>query len=163
MADHKVELAGPAGIGEFECVKFRTMIPDAEEDGEARLATLDDDRIVPSLKWMRSLRADEWRALARQYYEYGWWRSVVLRRHPSSLRARQVIPPVAVRGVLLGLVLGTRWRPALVVPASYAVAAAGAVRSAHRPLLAAAALVTTHFAWAAGIASEFVESAHRRP
>jgi exopolysaccharide biosynthesis polyprenyl glycosylphosphotransferase len=43
----------------FECVKFRTMIVDAEEDGRARLATLDDDRIVPALKWMRAMRADE--------------------------------------------------------------------------------------------------------
>ncbi len=44
---------------EFECLKFRTMVEDAEEDGRARLATLDDDRIVPSLRWMRSMRADE--------------------------------------------------------------------------------------------------------
>ncbi len=43
----------------FECAKFRTMIPDAEEDGRARLATLDDERIIPKLKWMRSMRADE--------------------------------------------------------------------------------------------------------
>ena len=43
----------------FECVKFRTMVLDAEEDGRARLATLDDDRIIPSLKWMRAMRADE--------------------------------------------------------------------------------------------------------
>lgn len=43
----------------FECIKFRTMVPDAEEDGTARLATLDDDRIVPKLRWMRSMRADE--------------------------------------------------------------------------------------------------------
>jgi lipopolysaccharide/colanic/teichoic acid biosynthesis glycosyltransferase len=32
---------------------------DAEEDGRARLASLDDDRIVPALAWMRSMRADE--------------------------------------------------------------------------------------------------------
>ena len=43
----------------FECVKFRTMQLDAEEDGRARLASLDDDRIVPALAWMRSMRADE--------------------------------------------------------------------------------------------------------
>ncbi|MEP1125031.1 MAG: exopolysaccharide biosynthesis polyprenyl glycosylphosphotransferase [Ilumatobacter sp.] len=43
----------------FECLKFRTMVENAEEDGRARLATLDDDRIVPALKWMRSMRADE--------------------------------------------------------------------------------------------------------
>jgi exopolysaccharide biosynthesis polyprenyl glycosylphosphotransferase len=43
----------------FECVKFRTMVVDAEEDGRPRLATLDDERIVASLKWMRAMRADE--------------------------------------------------------------------------------------------------------
>ncbi len=43
----------------FDCLKFRTMVHNAEEDGTARLATLDDDRIVPALKWMRSMRADE--------------------------------------------------------------------------------------------------------
>jgi lipopolysaccharide/colanic/teichoic acid biosynthesis glycosyltransferase len=43
----------------FECHKFRTMVEDAEEDGRARLASLDDDRIVPALSWMRGMRADE--------------------------------------------------------------------------------------------------------
>ncbi|BAN03314.1 putative undecaprenyl-phosphate glycosylphosphotransferase [Ilumatobacter coccineus YM16-304] len=43
----------------FDCIKFRTMVHNAEEDGRARLATLDDDRIVPALRWMRAMRADE--------------------------------------------------------------------------------------------------------
>jgi exopolysaccharide biosynthesis polyprenyl glycosylphosphotransferase len=43
----------------FECMKFRTMVADAEEDGRARLASLNDDRIVPALAWMRKMRADE--------------------------------------------------------------------------------------------------------
>jgi exopolysaccharide biosynthesis polyprenyl glycosylphosphotransferase len=43
----------------FECMKFRTMVVDAEEDGRARLASLNDDRIVPALAWMRKMRADE--------------------------------------------------------------------------------------------------------
>ncbi len=43
----------------FEVVKFRTMVRDAESDGRARLATQDDDRVVPALRWMRSTRADE--------------------------------------------------------------------------------------------------------
>lgn len=43
----------------FECVKFRTMTVDAEEDGGPRLATIDDPRIVPALAWMRAMRADE--------------------------------------------------------------------------------------------------------
>jgi exopolysaccharide biosynthesis polyprenyl glycosylphosphotransferase len=44
---------------DFRCIKFRTMVPDAEADGRARLASEDDDRIVPRLRWMRSTRADE--------------------------------------------------------------------------------------------------------
>jgi exopolysaccharide biosynthesis polyprenyl glycosylphosphotransferase len=43
----------------FNCVKFRSMVPDAESDGLARLASKDDDRVVPALRWMRSTRADE--------------------------------------------------------------------------------------------------------
>jgi lipopolysaccharide/colanic/teichoic acid biosynthesis glycosyltransferase len=43
----------------FRCIKFRTMVPDAEEDGRARLASLDDARVVSALRWMRSMRADE--------------------------------------------------------------------------------------------------------
>ncbi len=49
-----------AGERPFEMVKFRTMIPDAEEDGRgARLATLDDPRIIPACKWVRATRMDE--------------------------------------------------------------------------------------------------------
>jgi exopolysaccharide biosynthesis polyprenyl glycosylphosphotransferase len=43
----------------FECLKFRTMVENAEEDGRARLAAVHDDRIVPALSWMRGMRADE--------------------------------------------------------------------------------------------------------
>jgi exopolysaccharide biosynthesis polyprenyl glycosylphosphotransferase len=43
----------------FTCVKFRSMVPDAESDGLARLASEDDDRVVPALRWMRATRADE--------------------------------------------------------------------------------------------------------
>jgi exopolysaccharide biosynthesis polyprenyl glycosylphosphotransferase len=43
----------------FRVVKFRTMVPNAEEDGRAVLATGDDPRIIPALAWMRSTRADE--------------------------------------------------------------------------------------------------------
>jgi len=43
---------------EFTLLKFRTMVVDAEKSG-AVLATTDDPRVVPALKWMRSTRADE--------------------------------------------------------------------------------------------------------
>jgi len=35
------------------------MVRDAESDGRAVLATEDDDRVLPALRWMRSARADE--------------------------------------------------------------------------------------------------------
>lgn len=92
-----------------------------------------------------------WGALAHQYYEYGWWKSVVMRRHPGSIRLRQMIPPIGVVGVVLGLATGTRWRPAWAVPVAYAAAVAASVRSTRRPLLAAGVLAMIHTSWTAGL------------
>ncbi|MEP1125030.1 MAG: glycosyltransferase family 2 protein [Ilumatobacter sp.] len=92
-----------------------------------------------------------WAKLARQYYEYGWWKSVVLRRHPSSLRLRQLIPPVGIAGVLLGSIIGSRWRPALLVPLAYVAAVGAAARSTRSPWRTAVVLSTTHVSWTAGI------------
>ena len=44
---------------EFEVIKFRSMIQDAEKDGVARLAKDGDDRITPVGKIIRMLRIDE--------------------------------------------------------------------------------------------------------
>jgi succinoglycan biosynthesis protein ExoA len=33
--------------------------------------------------------------LARQRWRYGWWKAVVLRRHPASVHLRQMVPPLA--------------------------------------------------------------------
>ena len=49
-----------AGGRTFRMVKFRTMIPDAEADGQgARLAEDRDPRILPWCRWVRSTRLDE--------------------------------------------------------------------------------------------------------
>ena len=44
---------------EFQLIKFRTMRVDAEKDGVARLASEDDDRILPVMRAARKLRFDE--------------------------------------------------------------------------------------------------------
>ena len=44
---------------EFKIYKFRTMIQDAEKDGKARLASENDDRILPVGKFLRATRMDE--------------------------------------------------------------------------------------------------------
>jgi len=43
----------------FTLTKFRTMRRDAESDGAARLADVDDDRVVRGCRWMRRTRLDE--------------------------------------------------------------------------------------------------------
>ncbi|WP_051063469.1 glycosyltransferase family 2 protein, partial [Ilumatobacter nonamiensis] len=92
-----------------------------------------------------------WKALARQYFEYGWWKAVVLRKHPHSLRLRQLIPPVGVIGVVLGSVAGLRWRPMLIVPFAYASAVSLSGRMSRRPFRTALALATIHSSWTTGL------------
>jgi glycosyltransferase involved in cell wall biosynthesis len=43
-------------------------------------------------------------ALARQYFHYGRWRRHVMRTHPGSINLRYLAPPLALVGVLAGLV-----------------------------------------------------------
>jgi lipopolysaccharide/colanic/teichoic acid biosynthesis glycosyltransferase len=47
------------GQREFLILKFRSMRPDAEKDGQARLAQKKDDRITPVGKVIRACRIDE--------------------------------------------------------------------------------------------------------
>jgi len=96
-----------------------------------------------------------WSKLARQYYEYGWWKSVVLRKHPTSMKLRQFVPPIGVLGVAAGLAVGTKWRPALAVPAAYAGALVAASASARHPVKTAAALTVIHTTWTAGLLRGF--------
>ena len=90
-------------------------------------------------------------ALASQYYQYGSWKADVARRHPSSLRARQLAPPIAIVSVIAGLVLGVRWRRTLLAPLTYAatvVSTSLAGRAAARHT--ATALVVMHTSWSVG-------------
>jgi len=93
-------------------------------------------------------------ALARQFFEYGQWKRVVVGHHPRSLRWRQVVPPVATLGVAVGLVAGVWWPPALVIPAAYlaAVVSASLVtgRRAATMLRLLAVYPTLHLSWGVG-------------
>jgi hypothetical protein len=63
-----------------------------------------------------------WSSLARQYFDYGFWKWVVARRHPGSLKLRQVIPAVVTALVMLGLLgafTGPLRRIAGLAPAGY--------------------------------------------
>lgn len=45
------------------------------------------------------------RALARQYWRYGYWKVQMLRRYPETLRWRQALPPAFVAGLAVLVVL----------------------------------------------------------
>jgi hypothetical protein len=48
--------------------------------------------------------------LAHQYWRYGYWKARMIHRFPSSIRWRQVLPPVFVFSLLVFLILGF-WFP----------------------------------------------------
>jgi glycosyltransferase involved in cell wall biosynthesis len=103
-------------------------------------------------------------ALARQYFDYGRWRRVVMRRHEDSASARYLAPPLALVAVaagtavgLVGLATGSRVLAAgLVVPAGYAAAVLVGSLVTGRGLAPAAwvrlpvVYATMHGSWAVG-------------
>lgn len=106
---------------------------------------------------------DSFAALARQFYTTGQWRREVVRRHPDTLSLRYLAPPVAVSGIvlgivggLLGLILRSRLLTAMfVAPAVYAafLCAATATMPGLTPaarLRLPAVLAVMHIAWGAG-------------
>ena len=58
------------------------------------------DPLIQSVYFSRSTFPD----LGRQYFRYGFWKSQMLRRYPSTLRWRQALPPLFVLSIL-GLLL----------------------------------------------------------
>ena len=96
--------------------------------------------------------------LAAQYYRWGWWKSVMLRRHPASLRVRQLAAPLLVLGLAASLAAALAGRAALgaALPAAWLLAlaagsaAAGARRREPAAVLAPLALLTMHLSWGAG-------------
>ena len=94
------------------------------------------------------------KALWSQYYQYGKAKRMFARRHPGSLRLRQIAPPTLLIG-LAGSTLGALfWWPALLVPAIYllmvSLAMAGRPTSSGPLLGSPAAVVTMHLAWGTG-------------
>lgn len=106
------------------------------------------------------------RALARQYHDYGRWRREVANRHPSTLSVRYLAAPVTVAAIGGGLVLGAvgaatgrgAWGLAGLAP--LAVYSAGnlaasaltgvRVRDPRVVLRLPAVFATMHGAWGAG-------------
>lgn len=94
-----------------------------------------------------------WRALAKQYYEYGVWKAAVMRMHPDSIRIRQVVPPLVIVGVVLAGLISLRYKRLAAIPAAYIgtlILASPGSRAGTGRILSAAALATIHGSWAGG-------------
>ena len=112
-----------------------------------------DPRLSVSYRPRGSLKA-----LARQYFNYGRWKSTVLRRHPRSLRWRQLAPPALVCALAasLGCAVAGFWQLALVAPTTYLGAlllgsvTVGVRRLEASALLLPAVLATMHLSWGLG-------------
>lgn len=100
------------------------------------------------------------KALARQFFQYGWWKVRVLQKHPAQMSPRHFAPPAFVISLIVTIGM-MPWRAAagwvlLALSATYAFAVTGcALRIARRygwaqfvPLVAAFA--TMHFSWGTG-------------
>ena len=111
--------------------------------------------------WVGYRPRGSWRGLAKQYYEYGYWKAEVARRFPTSLRLRQLLPVAVMvtqvvalvhwpRLATIGLIIILRfaglWTAAAVT--------ARQLRGAHTVGLIAAVI---HDAWAVGAIRGFVQ------
>ena len=98
------------------------------------------------------------RGMARQYYGYGRWKRVVIRRHPGSARWRQFVAPAFVIGLGASAVAAAMGRRKLasVVPAAYTAATVAftGIEATRRKdaamLLLPAVFPTMHVAWGVG-------------
>lgn len=142
-------------IGGFD----ETLIRNQDYDFDYRYAEA-GARIVldPGITFRRRVRETP-PALARQYYEYGYWKSIVLRRHPRSLHLRWLVPPTLVSSLIAGALFArTRTGRHLLILTGVSYGSflfAGAVTLPERTSLArgrhvAVALTTMHLAWGTG-------------
>lgn len=101
-------------------------------------------------------------SLARQYFEYGWWRQRTVRKHPGSMRLRQLAAP-AVVVVLAGSLVAAAFTPlALGAVGAYLVALATVGALSEGPvsqrLLTGVALGAMHISWGIGFLSSLAAS-----
>ncbi len=102
--------------------------------------------------------------LWRQYFDYGAGKRRMLRRHPESLRWRQLAAPALVLAMLASAVPASvgSWRLAAIVPAVYATALIGGAfvellrRRDLAALLYPVAVATMHLSWGAGFLMETI-------
>lgn len=94
------------------------------------------------------------RELWHQYFQYGQAKKLFARRHPGSLRWRQLVPPLLVIGLILSLITAFVWPWALLIPVVYLIALVVGVltmpRRLHANVGTVPVLAAMHIAWGLG-------------
>jgi glycosyltransferase involved in cell wall biosynthesis len=131
------------------------------EDAELaiRLGRLGGVWYDPTIRSRYAPRSDV-RALARQFFRYGRSRALTVRRHPKSLRPRQLVAPALV------LALASPRRRRVVAVYLAGVAARVAVETAHDRRCAPAfalSLPVMHVSWGAGFLAGLTYQRTRPP
>ncbi len=101
------------------------------------------------------------KALARQYWRYGYWKYQMLRRYPETIRWRQALPPVFVAGIFLFTLLSLffpllRWLWAVVIAGYILTLLLAGLHLAFKRkdfalcLGVPAAIACMHFCWGTG-------------
>ena len=112
-------------------------------------------------------------ALARQYWRYGLWKWQMLRRHPSTIRWRQALPPLFVLSLVTLLVVGffDSWaRTALLIEIGLYLAVlsvAGLLTAVQRRRVALIvglpiAIAVMHAAWGSGFLWSMISGTFRK-
>jgi succinoglycan biosynthesis protein ExoA len=101
-------------------------------------------------------------AIARQYWDYGRFKALMLSEEPRSLRPRQ-LAPVVLLGVVAAAALPRRLStPARRAVGLYGLALAGVAARSGAGWRTAAALATIHLTWGAGVLVGIAQHAARR-
>jgi succinoglycan biosynthesis protein ExoA len=100
--------------------------------------------------------------LARQYFNYGKGRARTLKKHGERPKLRQLAPPLAMLGCLLGLLVAPFSLWGLVLPGGYLAVlllASLSIAAKHRSpcgLLAGPAAAVMHASWSAGLVRQLL-------
>lgn len=95
------------------------------------------------------------RALAKQYFEYGRWRRVVIRSHKGTINLRYLAPPVTVVISVLSVIFGLALNPLFLIPAAFyllgnLVGSLVIGKNLKEKVVLPIILATMHFAWGLG-------------
>jgi succinoglycan biosynthesis protein ExoA len=95
-------------------------------------------------------------ALARQYWDYGRFKAMLLAEQPASLRPRQLAPVGLVATAVAAALPGLTRRPARAALAVYGITVGAVAARSGAGWRAAAVLATMHLTWGAGLVAGFV-------